>query len=453
MHNRIVTYLKLHKVSLVLSLLCLGLYYTFAFHIERTDFIMFLTLFAALFFLCFKLIQFEKWNFKLLLGVGILFRLAFLVAEPNLSQDFYRFIWDGELVRNGVNPYLFLPDDLILQKDLLVAHAQELYRGMGSLSARHFSNYPPLNQYLFALTTIFGGKSILGATIAMRVLIILADVGIVYFGRKLLKTLNRSPHFIFWYFLNPLIIIELTGNLHFEGVMLFFFVWAMHLISINKWIWAGALYACSISVKLVPLLFLPLFVKYLGWKKSLLFFLVVGATSVVLMAPFFAPEFVTNYSKTVGLWFSNFEFNAGVYNLVKKIAVLDGAKPWELIKTYGKITPYLVIGLTLLFAFFGKNQKLQNVITNMLWVLTFYYFLSATVHPWYITFLVFLSIFTEYRFALLWSGVAILSYYAYSQIKYEEHLGLLAIEYISVFAFLAYEIFRTKGQNWLFRKK
>ena len=41
----------------------------------------------------------------------------------------------------------------------------------------------------------------------------------------------------------------------------------------------------------------------------------------------------------------------------------------------------------------------------------------------------------------------------YSQIRYEEHLWLLAIEYISVFAFLAYEIFRTKGQNWLFRKK
>ncbi len=453
MPNRIVKYLNLHKVPLLLALLCLGFYYTFAYHLERTDFIKLLTLFAALFFLCFKLIQFEKWNFKFLLAIGILFRLVFLFAEPNLSQDFYRFIWDGELVRNGINPYLFLPDDLILQRDLLVANAQDLYDGMGSLSARHFSNYPPLNQLIFAISAILSGKSILGASIAMRLTIILADVGIVYFGRKLLKNLNRSPHLIFWYFLNPLIIIELTGNLHFEGVMLFFFVWALYLLSVNRWMLAAIIYAFSISVKLVPLMFLPLFLMYLGFKKSVFFYLIVATTSILLLIPFFAPEFISNYSDTVGLWFSNFEFNAGFYNLVKKIAVLEGAKPWELIKTYGKITPYLVIATTLFLTFFGKNEKLQNVITNMLWVLTLYYFLSATVHPWYIIFLVLLAIFTEYRYALLWSGVVILSYFAYSLSDFKENLWLLTIEYIVVYGFLIYEIITVSGKKVLFRKK
>ncbi|WP_273568171.1 mannosyltransferase [Maribacter halichondriae] len=453
MPNRIITFLKLHKVSLILMVICLAFYYTFAYHLERTDFIKLIALFAAIFFLCFKLIQFEKWNFKFLLAVGILFRLTFLFAEPNLSQDFYRFIWDGELVRNGINPYLFLPDDLIQQKDLLVANAQVLYEGMGSLSARHFSNYPPLNQFTFALATLLGGKSILGSVIAMRCTIILADIGIVYFGRKLLKTLNRSPHLIFWYFLNPLIIIELTGNLHFEGVMLFFFVWALYLLSVNKWMFAAVICAFSISVKLVPLMFLPLFLMYLGLKKSVFFYLIVATTSILLLIPFFAPEFISNYSETVGLWFSNFEFNAGLYNLIKKIAVLDGAKPWELIKTYGKITPYLVIATTLFLTFFGKNEKLQNVITNMLWVLTLYYFLSATVHPWYIIFLVLLAIFTEYRYALLWSGVVILSYFAYSLSDYKENLWLLAIEYILLYGFLIYEIITVGGKKVLFRKK
>ena len=440
MPTRFITYWKLHQVSLLLALLSLAFYYTFAYHLERTDFIKLLTLFTALFFLCYKLIQFEKWNFKLLLSVGIIFRLVFLITEPQLSQDFYRFIWDGELVNHFMNPYLMVPNSLIEQADLAIVNAQELYNGMGSLSAKHFSNYPPLNQLLFAIATSFGGKTILGSVIAMRLIIIFADIGIVYFGRKLLKNINQSPHLIFWYFLNPLVIIELTGNLHFEGVMLFFFVWALYLLSIHKWQWAAVVYACSISVKLVPLLFLPLFLTHFKFKKSILFYAIVGLTTLLLFAPFYSSEFISNYSKTIGLWFSNFEFNAGLYNAIKQIAIQFDAKPWELIKTYGKITPIATIIAVFLFTFLRKNQKLPVLITSMLWVLTLYYFMSATVHPWYIIFLVLLTVFTKYRFALVWSAAIVLSYFAYSIADFKENLWLLAIEYIAVFTFLIYEL-------------
>ncbi|QLG45769.1 mannosyltransferase [Costertonia aggregata] len=440
MPNTIVTYLKLHKVSIVLALLSSIFYYTFAYHLERTDFIKLLALFAALFVLCFKLVQFEKWNFRFLLAIGIAFRVLFIVAEPNLSQDFYRFIWDGELVSHLVNPYLSVPDVLIEQSNLAVANAQELYAGMTRLSTKNFSNYPPLNQLIFGMAALLGGKSILGSVMVLRGTIILADVGIFYLGRKLLKKLNRSPHLIFWYFLNPLVIIELTGNLHFEGVMLFFFVWALYLLSVNKWQWAAVVYACSISMKLVPLLFLPLFLKHFNFKKAVVFYLIIGTTSLLLFAPFYSSEFITNYSKTIGLWFSNFEFNAGLYNGIKQIALQFDAKPWELIKTYGKITPIVTIIAVLLFTFLRKNEKLSVLITSMLWVLTLYYFMSATVHPWYVIFLVVLTAFTKFRYAFIWSAAIVLSYYAYSSADFKENLWLLAIEYIAVFIFLIYEL-------------
>ena len=76
----------------------------------------------------------------------------------------------------------------------------------------------------------------------------------------------------------------------------------------------------------------------------------------------------------------------------------------------------------------------------MMWVLTIYYFISTTIHPWYIIFLVLLSIFTTYRYAIIWSAAVVLSYYAYSQADFKESLWLLGIEYISVFAYLTYEI-------------
>ncbi|MEP2278980.1 MAG: mannosyltransferase, partial [Maribacter sp.] len=127
-----------------MAVLSFAFYFTFAYHLDRTDFIKLLSLFVALFFFCFKLIQFEKLNFRFLLGVGIIFRLIFLFTEPNLSQDFYRFIWDGHLVSSGVNPYLHTPDELMQNMVSIIPNASELYQGMGNLSARHYSNYPPL---------------------------------------------------------------------------------------------------------------------------------------------------------------------------------------------------------------------------------------------------------------------------------------------------------------------
>lgn len=440
MSNTLSTFLKLHKISFLLAVLSFVFYFTFAYHLERTDFIKLLTLFFALFFLCFKLIQFQKLNFKFLLGIGVIFRFIFLFTEPNLSQDFYRFIWDGHLVANAINPYLHTPNELIKNIATIIPNANQLYESMGSLSAKHYSNYPPLNQLIFGLAALIGGKSMFGSLVVMRFTIILADLGIFYFVRKLLKNLNKSPQLIFWYFLNPLVIIELTGNLHFEGVMLFFFISSMFLLSIEKWKWAAVILACSISIKLVPLLFLPLFFTYLGWKKSIMFYLIIGSTSVLLFIPFYTPEFIGNYTKTLSLWFSNFEFNASIYNIVKRTAVLFNAKPWEFIKIYGKITPILTITVVVLFTFLPKRKDLNRVLASMMWVLAIYYFMSTTMHPWYCIFLVLLAIFTSYRYAIIWSAAIVLSYFAYSQPDFKENLWLLALEYISVYGFLIYEI-------------
>ena len=434
-------YWKLHKLPILIVFVCILLYYSFAYDLQRTDFIKLTTLFTAVFFFCYKLLQLEKKNIKFLLVTGILFRMVFLLASPSLSQDFYRFIWDGQLLNYGVNPYLFTPNTIISQSDISIANAQELYQGMGELNARHFSNYPPLNQIIFALATLLSSKSVLGSIIVMRLLIILADVGIVYFGIKLLKNINRPSYLIFWYFLNPLVLIELTGNLHFEGVMLFFFIWSLYLMSLKKWIWAAVIYAFSIVTKLVPLLFLPLFLKYFGFKKSILFYLLVGGTTFLFFLPFFSMEFVNNFSATTGLWFSNFEFNAALYNIVKTIGAYFGVKNYEMIKIYGKVAVLTCVIVLLLFTFFRNNTKQTVLLSSMLLTLSVYYLLSATVHPWYISFLVLLTVFTKYRYALVWSLTSILSYQAYSNTAFTENFFLLAVEYIAVYGALIYELF------------
>ncbi|MBT8312229.1 MAG: mannosyltransferase [Flavobacteriaceae bacterium] len=453
MLKSLIKYWNLHKLAMLIVLVSAVFYYTFAYQLERFDFPKLLGLYLALFFFCFKLIQFEKWNFKFLLIAGVLFRLVFLMAEPNLSQDYFRFLWDGHLLIQGGNPYLQTPDVLIESGATQIPNAHILHEGMGALSSRHYSNYPPLNQLFFALAALLGGKSIMGTVIAMRLMLISADIGIYYFGKKLLLHLNRSPYLIFWYFLNPLVIIELTGNLHFEGLMLFFFACALYLFAINKWGFAAILMACSISLKLIPLLFLPLFLKNLGWVRSLLFYLLVILVLIFSLIPFYTPEFFSNYTATLKLWFSNFEFNAGIYNLVKSAGRQLEIKPWELIKVYGKITPVITLLIILGLTFFRKGKTLHSLLLSMLIVISAYLLLASTVHPWYLIFPIFLCLFTNYRYPLIWSAVVILSYAAYQETPIKESMIFLTIEYLLVFGFLGYEIFRSKQHNPLIHKK
>lgn len=452
MTNVIRTYWKLHRISILITLLCIGFYYTFAYHLDRADFLKLFSLFAALFFLCYKLIQFEKWNFKFLLILGVLFRVVFLFSIPNLSQDFYRFIWDGNLVVLGMNPYLFFPNDLLSSGNILIPHAQELVEGMGTLSAKNYSNYPPLNQLLFGIASWFGEGNIVGSLISMRLMIITADIGIFFFGRKLLKSVNSSPHLIFWYFLNPLVIIELTGNVHFEGVMLAFFIWALYLLVNKKWVPSALLMAAAISIKLIPLIFLPLFFKHLGIKKGFLFNSLVMAALLLTLLPFYSSEFLSHYSATISLWFSNFEFNASIYNVVKKLAVQFDAKPWELIKVYGKITPVIMISLVTMLTLFRRNLTISSLLHTMLIILTTYFFLAATVHPWYLMFLLVLGIYSDYRYPIVWSAMVILSYATYANPEFKENLWLLSLEYLVVFGFLIYESFKLRGAKSLIPK-
>ena len=429
----------------LISLSAIG-YFGFAYHVQRADFATVFIIYAALFLLFVGMFQTKKDNFLTLAGVGIFFRIIFIVALPNLSQDFYRFIWDGRMLLNGFNPYLFTPESFIQSGELPINQAQELYKGMGQLNGSNFTNYPPINQFCFVLANLFSSNSILGSVIGLRFQIILADIGILYFGKKLLEKLHLPVSAIFLYFLNPFIIIELTGNLHFEGVMLFFLVWALYLLVAQKWQWSAVVLALSVAVKLIPIIFLPLFFQQFKLKKLIAFYTITLVTIVLLFVPFFNSVFITNYSQSVGLWFKSFEFNASFYYLARAIGYQISG--YNQIAVIGKIIPVIVIFIVLGLAFFRETKTSIQLIIAMLLSLSFYFFLSTTVHPWYVASLVLLSVFTKYRFALVWSFVVILSYSAYSNNQFNENLWLVALEYLLVIGWLIWEAFIKKQSNY-----
>ena len=437
--------------DVLLILFSTSLYFVFAYFLERTEFNKLLFLWFSLFGCFYLLIKSKNISTSTLIGLVILFRLIFLFAIPNLSQDFYRFIWDGRMILKGLNPYLSIPQSFIQQGIQPISEAYNLYNGMGEMNASHYTNYPPINQLCFLIAALFASKSVFGSIIILRIIIILADIGILYYGKKLLQILNLPVKNIFWYALNPFIIIEMTGNLHFEPVMLFFLICSLYQLHQEKWTLAAILLACSISVKLIPLLFLPLFYQWfikkeqkwlIGIQKLSLFYIITLAAFIISFLPFYSSEFIKNYSDSVGLWFKKFEFNASFYYIFREIGYLF--RGWNEIEIIGKTTPFLTITFVLIVSFFRNNKSMIQLITALLFGLCFYYFTTTTVHPWYLATPLILSIFTKYRFPVIWSIVIIFSYQAYENNPWKENLWFVAIEYILLYGFLIYEL-RKKG--------
>ncbi len=453
---------KYSKFSILLIFIGILLYWSFAYQLERTDFIQMISLWTVLFFVSYRIIQLNPNNWKFLASAALVFRIIFLFATPNLSQDFYRFIWDGRMLLEGLNPYLSLPEVWIANGNAPIAQAQELYNGMGQLNGSHYTNYPPVSQFCYFIAALLASKSIWGSAIVLRSIIILADIGTFFFGRKLLKSLHLPENRIFWYILNPFIIIELTGNLHFEAVMVFFIIWSLYLLHKGYWYWAAIILALSVSVKLIPLLFLPLFFQKfifgqrkgfdttpigrqelslkLGLPKLIGFYSIVLITVLITFAPFLSEAFFHNFKRTITLWFQSFEFNASIFFIIRWIGYQIVG--WNVIETAGKILPLVTIFILLGLTFFRKNRTTPQLISAMVLGICSYYFLSTTVHPWYIAVPLSLCIFTNYKFPIVWSFVVILSYTAYIHPNFEENLWMVGLEYLIVFIVFGWEVYK-----------
>ena len=87
---------------------------------------------------------------------------------------------------------------------------------------------------------------------------------------------------------------------------------------------------------------------------------------------------------------------------------------------------------------------------NALFGLLLYFLVATTIHPWYVINLLFLSLFTKYKFILVWTLTVVLSYFAYSQESFQENMMLILLEYTAFLGFLGYEIYSVKKERKTF---
>lgn len=420
------------RFHLVVLLPMLILHGAMAFWVEREQTALLLASFTGLNLTWFLTWFDQKITLKQILVLGLLFRTVYLFHVPALSDDVYRYLWDGKLLVEGISPFQFTPKEWLTQYSWF--DAEGLYPLLNS--KEYYSVYPPVQQVIYALVNSIASQNILLKLITLRLLVILAEFGSMIFILRLLKQYKRPIKELMLYALNPLIIIEFTGNLHGEVFMVFFMLLFLWLLVSERILLSTVGFGLAVLTKLLPLMFLPVILMKLRWNRGLIFCLLLGLITVIGLYPMVSTDQLVNISASLQKYFLSFEFNGSVYYLIREFGFWW--KGYNIIHLTGKVIPFVVLGLILGLSFL--KRKRWNLPTVFMFTWMVYYLFATTVNPWYIAVLVPFSIFSNYRSAFLWTLLIPLSYHAFTKNGVEESTWILWLEYLPVYGWLIYEM-------------
>ena len=444
--------------------LCLSLfgYFFLAYELSREQFLPFFGIYSLLFVVYFWLTtnhqSISKKQLYTYLAFAFLFRILFLFAEPQLSDDFWRYLWDGYLQLRGISPYAFTPHDFMAQIGVEDRLLSTIYSQLNS--PQYYSVYPPVNQWVFHAAVRCFPDDYKGAVFMLHCIVLLLDCCTILLAISVLKSWRNSSAKILIYALNPLVIVELNGNLHTESTVVFLLISCLYLMMHKRIVGAAVCFGFAAAAKLVPLIFMPLIVGYLKRKKGLLFGLVALGVFMAIMGSYIGIDEAMHFKKSLSLYFASFEFNASFYYFLRYLLLADYWEYWTYqpyfmgikwvesfiaadLYTYSKRFLQLVLVLTILYQTFGlfiRRTKEQFIHSFML-VYSAYFFLATTVHPWYICPLVLGAIFSPLRFVVVWSYLIACTYITYTSPDMQESLVLVFLEYTVVFVWFVHEIF------------
>lgn len=425
----------------------LVLHVMMAYFTERQDSVLVVGQFTILSVLWFLSGFDQKITAKKVIAFGMLFRAVYLFALPELSEDVYRYLWDGNLVLNGLSPFAMTPTQVMEVYPNLVDSGN--YALLNSKD--YYSVYPPVQQLLYAAVMFLSGGFFSVGLPVLRVFQLVMELGSMVLILKLIRHFKMHDSHLILYAFCPIIIIEFVGNMHGEVIMVFLILLSSWLLVTKRSVLSALVFGGAVLTKLLPLMLLPAIVFKIGWKRSISFVAIVGATSVLGLLPFVDQQLIANISESLSKYYSNFEFNGSIYYIVRWVGILrDGYNP---IWVVGPKLP-LVAGLIILIISWLKRKESGSVLGTFMIVWLTYYLFSTTVNPWYVAVLIPLSIFSKSRVGVVWAVTVSLSYLSFSVDGFQEQTWVLFAEYVPVYVLVLYELgaFQLLERRWALKK-
>jgi len=348
-----------------------------------------------------------------LVAFACLFRALLLPTRPILSDDIYRYAWDGKVQAAGFNPYRYPPEapELAHLRDALI------HPRINRPWARTI--YPAGAQWLFRAFFAIAPDSILGLKLGIAACDALT-IGLLMW---LLRARGYSESRALLYAWHPLVVFELAGSGHVEGLMLPWLLLCLALSAHGRAWAAGVPLGLATAIKLYPALLAAPLIRRHGPCLLLPAATVLGA----LYLPYLGSGggdvlgFLPRYLSDPGE-----RFNAGPGGLAAYGLGLLLGRPMLVAQSF---LAFALIGAGLVGAR-RREPGLEATLAELLVLIGTFVTFAQTLHPWYLVWALPALAFQPRASWLYLSGAVALSYLTYTHAALQMPCWAVILEYL-----------------------
>jgi hypothetical protein len=316
--------------------------------------------------------------------------------KPALSDDMYRYVWDGRLQNNGLNPYAYPPD----AAEVAPFREGDTIIWPNINRKPYVTIYPPGAQMAYAVIWRVVGDSIIGFKTAF----VLAELASAWLLLHLLRALNQPPQRLLIYLWSPLPIFEVAHAGHVDGLLLPFLILAFWARVKERYGLMGAALGVGVLIKLFPLILLPALLPPLfapavqtsnlrdrdrrDWKDRLAAsgrpFITAIATFTGVIVIGYLP-YVAGQHNALGFLplYLNENFNMGLATIFREVAKANGLSP----STFANLITFG--GLALLGAYYMLRPAAdgRTALLRCVWLIGWFTLFTQNLFPWYLLWL------------------------------------------------------------------
>jgi len=308
-----------------------------------------------------------KRSFYLILFFSMLFRIALIPHEP--SDDVNRYLWEGKLLLQGINPYVYAPDDIALNN---IAADDPFHKSINHPDLP--AAYPPLILYIFSLSAFISY-----GTLIIKVVMILFDMGTIVFILKLLEHRKLNLRWALLYAANPVILYSFSGHGHFDVIQNFFLTGSLLMYDRKSWLLMFLFAGFAVQSKYVAAVVIPFLINRRNCG-----YVVIAAIVIILPYLFLSDTQFSRFFYSLNRFGEEYAFNGSIHGLFRALS--------------GNIQSATNICKVLLciILFFGikhfhpglNSRYREDPISGAFFSIGAILMLMPTVHFWYISWIV-----------------------------------------------------------------